>query len=660
MQYTNLIWRDGQPYSERFDDIYYSSDENEDISGASEFSHVFFKHNGLPERWQERDDFVIAELGLGSGLNCLLTIREWLKHCDACKKKKTLHYIAIEKYPLSPQVMAELLSRYPVLKPLCDEFLEYYPPAVETTHVRRLFDNRVVIHFKFMDVADALENNRLNVDAWFLDGFSPAKNPDMWSQELFENIASNSRDEATCSTYTAAGFVKRNLQHAGFIVDKVAGYGKKREMLVAKRVPERMPEITDGAGKLRFKDKPWFESPVKNIASAKEATIIGAGIAGLSLAYALVQRGWKVSIIDKHGSEQKQASSNPAPIVYPRLSINNDVDTEFFIAAYCHALHVFKKLQKKSRQRFWFGDGLLQQIDEKRISRIIDKFQLNKDFISIIDEPDNGEISGEQAEQVVVEYMSAGVLLPAILCDVLKQACGEKLEIIDAEITAINRDGKTWLCFHGNQLIKETELLVVANGTEINQLGLPFGFPLEAIRGQVVELHETEASRQIKKTLNAEVHITPTINGKHYLGATYAKDCRRRDICPAEDRKLLDTLAELYPGVFKESDHCASWVGFRTVAKDRVPVVGAVPDAAFFNEQYSDIRHGNTSKNYLPAGYLEGLYISAAHGSRGFTSSFISAEIVAAQLTGEPSPVNKKVLDYLNPSRFIVNNLKRG
>ena len=82
MQYTNLTWRNGQPYSEMFDDIYYSSDENEQISGESEFNHVFFKNNGLPERWNCADDFVIAELGFGSGLNCLLTIREWLKHLD--------------------------------------------------------------------------------------------------------------------------------------------------------------------------------------------------------------------------------------------------------------------------------------------------------------------------------------------------------------------------------------------------------------------------------------------------------------------------------------------------------------------------------------------------------------------------------------------------
>ncbi len=647
MQYTNLIWRDGQPYSELFDDIYYSSNDDEDISGENEFQHVFFRHNGLPERWQGRDDFVIAELGFGSGLNCILTIREWLKHCAACQTEKTLHYIAIEKHPLSPAAIVELLSRYPVLKPFCDELLESYPPAIEASHTRRLFDNRVVIHYKFMDAGAALINDRLNVDAWFLDGFSPAKNPDMWSQQLFENIAANSCEDASCSTYTAAGFVKRNLQQAGFVVSKVSGHGKKREMLVAKRAAKKT-----GAAAIRYyKDKPWFEPPARKPVSAGQATIIGAGIAGLTLAYALVQRGWKVSIIDKHGSEQKEASSNPAPIVYPRLSINNDVDTGFFIAAYSHALHVLKTLQKQSAQAFWFDDGILQQTDEKRISRIIDKFQLNSDFVSSIDDS-NGQVNAL--------YKSAGVVLPAILCDVLKQACKNSLEIIDAEVSRVTRHGDDWQCFSGWRLINEAPVLIVANGTEINRLGLPLKFPVETVRGQVIALRENETSARIRKTLNASVHITPAIHGKHYLGATYVKGCTRRHVCQSENRKLLDSLAECFPDIFEDSDLCDSWVGFRTVAKDRVPLVGAVPDITFFKEQYADIRHGSTSKSYLPARHLDGLYISAAHGSRGFTSSFLSAEIVAAQLAGEPSPVNKKVLDYLSPSRFVVNNLKRG
>lgn len=177
MQYTNLIWRDGQPYSELFDDIYRSSAVTpgntgiDDIPGEGEFQHVFFNPNDLPARWQGRNDFIIAELGFGSGLNCVLTIREWLKHCAECKQMKTLHYIAIEKYPFSAASIIELLSPYPELKSFCDELVAHYPPAIEATHQRSLFDNRVQIHFKFMDVCDALANQQLNVDAWFLDGF---------------------------------------------------------------------------------------------------------------------------------------------------------------------------------------------------------------------------------------------------------------------------------------------------------------------------------------------------------------------------------------------------------------------------------------------------------------------------------------------------------
>ncbi len=647
MQYSNLIWRDGQPYNEQYDDIYYSSDESELISGESEFQHVFFKNNNLPERWQARGEFVIAELGFGSGLNCLLTIREWLKHCSERGQNKTLHYIAIEKHPLSAEVIIELISRYPELKQLCDELLASYPPAVETTHRRSLFNNRVILHYKFMDVSDALQNEKLKVDAWYLDGFSPAKNPAMWSAELFANIAKNSSSGATCSTYTAAGFVRRNLQAAGFDVSKVSGHGNKREMLVAV-LTGREPAA------LRFKDKPWFESPAENTATSKNATIIGAGIAGLSLAYALVQRGWSVSIIDKDGDSIKESSSNPAPIVYPRLSINNDIDTEFFITAYCYALHVFKSLQSKSHQRFWFDDGLLQRIDEKRIRQIINKFQLNEKFVSVVD-----DASYAKEGQITVNYNSAGVVLPEILCRVLKDECGNKLNIIKARITNIeNEDGK-WQCISRSRLINESEILVIANGVAINDLGLSMKFPVETIRGQVVELNETQTSRQIKKTLNAEVHITPAINSKHYLGATYTRNCDELAICQNNNSELLESLDKIYPGVFKAGDYSDAWVGFRTMSKDRVPIVGAVPDEKYFAKEYADICHGNTTKTYQSAAYQRGLYVSAAHGSRGFTSSFISAEIIAAQLTGEPSPVNKKILDYLSPSRFIVNDLKR-
>jgi len=652
MQYSNLVWRDGQPYSEKFDDIYYSSNESEHISGENEFYHVFFNNNGLAKRWRKPRDFVIAELGFGSGLNCILTIREWLKQPAGGKQVKCLHYIAIEKYPLSPAAIIELLSRYPELKPYCDEVMDNYPPAIEGIHSRRLFAGRVVIHYRFMDVLKALNDGALNVDAWYLDGFSPAKNPDMWSQLLFEKLAQNSRQGATCSTYTSAGFVKRNLQKAGFNVNKVKGHGNKREMLVAELNNKEKPL-------LKYSDKPWFKPPNKVDVSTKKAMIIGAGIAGLTLAYALVQRGWEVTIIDKHGDDKKEASSNPAPIVYPRLSINNDVDTEFFTTAYCYALHVFKSLQLKSEQHFWFDDGLLQLIDLKRITRIIEKFKFNSDFLSIVDDFPARSVASRREGQATVNYASAGVVLPAVLCEVLKNECGEKLTITEAEVSNVNYNGNKWQCFSGSELINETETLIIANGVMINDLGLPQKFPVEAIRGQVVVLNENKFSHKITKTLNADVHITPAINRKHYLGATYTRNCGVLEVCSENNRELFESLDKLYPDVFKEDDHYDTWVGFRTTSKDRVPIVGAIPDKPFFKDEYTDICHGKINKSYQPAQYLKGLYISAAHGSRGFTSSFLSAEIVSAQIEGAPMPVRKRVLDYLAPSRFIVNNLKR-
>ena len=158
MQYTNLIWRDGQPYSELFDDIYYSpvlsQDEVEgaegNVCGSGEFEHVFFKHNGLPERWQDKPCFVIGELGFGSGLNCLLTMRHWLQ----CERRgdERLHYIAIEGYPLSPESIVQLFGNDETLRPYVDELLRHYPPPIQGTHLRHLFDGKVCIHFHFMDV----------------------------------------------------------------------------------------------------------------------------------------------------------------------------------------------------------------------------------------------------------------------------------------------------------------------------------------------------------------------------------------------------------------------------------------------------------------------------------------------------------------------------
>lgn len=654
MQYTNLTWRNGHPYSDMFDDIYYSSDETEGISGESEFNHVFFESNGLPGRWQDSDKFVIAELGLGSTLNCLLTIRQWLKYLDENKGNKCLHYIALEKYPLSPDVIVKLISKYPDLKDFCDELIRVYPPAVKGSHVRYLFNNKIVIHYKFMDAYEALENEQYNVDAWFLDGFSPAKNPEMWSEKLFAKVAQNSHCKTSCSTYTSAGYVRRNLQQVGFDVCKVAGYGRKRTMLVATFNAHKKVNYT-------YLDKPWYARPQKMPdAKVKKATVLGAGIAGLSVAYSLIKRGWQVTIIDRHSNVAKEASSNPAAIIYPRLSVNNDVDSDFYCAAYCHTLYTLGVLQSKYKEKFWYNDGLLQYQDKSKFLEINKKFSFNNDFLASVSSVEKLNLSVEESEKVLVHYPSAGVVLPDVLCKILVEECGDQLNFVRSDIDEVRSVDDKWQCCHDESIIDEQVVLIIANGNGVNGCNLGFEWSIESIRGQVAILNENDKSKNLKKVINHDVYVSPSINQKHYLGATYSRDSLSLSVSTSDNETLIKTFDKLCPGMFNLNSISTSWVGVRAMSKDRAAIVGAIPNQQFFRSEYSDLRHGRNNKAYLPAEHTKGLYVSLAHGSRGFTSSFLSAEIIAAQIEGEPMPVNKLVTNYLNPSRFVVNNLKRG
>jgi tRNA 5-methylaminomethyl-2-thiouridine biosynthesis bifunctional protein len=182
---------------------------------------------------------------------------------------------------------------------------------------------------------------------------------------------------------------------------------------------------------------------------------------------------------------------------------------------------------------------------------------------------------------------------------------------------------------------------------------------VESIRGQLVELNKSSYSDKIRQAVNAEVYITPEIDGKYFVGGSYSRDDSSTAINPDDNVALLDSLAASYPDVFSEQDISDAWVGFRPMSKDRVPMVGAIPDEMFFAQQYADINQGNTKKTYLPARYHPGLYMTAAHGSRAFTSCLLCGEIIAASIEGEPSLINRAVQAYLNPSRFIVNDLKR-
>ena len=229
----SIKWINGAPYSTQFDDIYFSTDD-----GLAETDYVFIRGNQLESRWQtlqENQTFTIIETGFGTGLNFLCVCKKWLSNAPASAK---LNFISTEKYPLSPNELTTALLAWPDLADIAAHLLASYATLLETNQTILLFNESVSLTLHIGDAASSLQNEQKLADAWFLDGFAPSKNPEMWSEALFNQMARLSHMTTTFATFTSAGIVRRGLMQAGFSVQKITGYGKKREMLTGTFKPK--------------------------------------------------------------------------------------------------------------------------------------------------------------------------------------------------------------------------------------------------------------------------------------------------------------------------------------------------------------------------------------------------------------------------------------
>lgn len=312
---AQLDWsRPGTPAALKFGDIYFSTD-----GGLDETRTVFLKGCGLPEVWQNKSRFVIAELGFGSGLNFLATWQMWEETArDAESETGFLHFVSIEKYPFDREQLARALEAWPELKPYAAQLIAQWPGRVRGFH--RLHFGRVTLTLIHDDIVEALDALSLKADAWFLDGFSPAKNPEMWSADIMARLVGLSKPGARLATFTVAGEVRRALSEAGFTVERKTGFGRKRHRLEARLVG------TSAISSL-YSDK---ENPI----------ILGAGIAGISLAQAFLRRGVTPRIIED--KSHIAASGNQAALVKPRLDLQDRPESRFFLSSYLYAIKQYE------------------------------------------------------------------------------------------------------------------------------------------------------------------------------------------------------------------------------------------------------------------------------------------------------------------------------
>lgn len=623
---AEIRWQDGLPFSQQYDDVYFSRD-----NGLAETRHVFIHHNRLEERWPalQGSHFTIAETGFGTGLNFLCAWQQWLQQAPGHAR---LHFVSCEKHPLSPADLQQALGIWPELQALRAQLIEQYHSLSAGIHRLTFEQGRVTLTLLIGDASEMLAQLHASVDAWFLDGFSPAKNPDMWQPALFSQMARLSHRQTTFATFTSAGMVKRGLQEAGFKVEKVAGHGRKREML---------------CGRFEAGSEPAQSRPQK-------ALVIGAGIAGCASSHALAMRGWQVTQIERHAQVAAEASGNPAGMLYPRLAMQDTVMSRLALGGFLYVLRALKNPGLSSSD--YRQCGLLQlAYDNREAERVkaIVRLGLPADIVRRVDADEASRIAGIALKQDALYFPRAGWVKPAALCAAFSQYRNIRLQL-SRQVIRIVKHQNLWQAWDGATLLDEAPVLILATANDSLHFEPTSHLPLQAVRGQISVAPASAYSRQLQTVLCTDGYISPVIDGQHCLGATFSPDDSGLDIRDEDHMSNMAMLKRISPDLQQslETDQLQGRAALRVATPDYLPLVGAVMDARELAE--NPPKHYNRSPA-MP--YLQGLYINTGHGSKGISQAPLCAELLASAICGEPLPVDSKTVVALDPNRFLLRKL---
>ncbi|WP_415905131.1 bifunctional tRNA (5-methylaminomethyl-2-thiouridine)(34)-methyltransferase MnmD/FAD-dependent 5-carboxymethylaminomethyl-2-thiouridine(34) oxidoreductase MnmC [Neptuniibacter sp. QD48_55] len=644
-QSQRLSWRDNTPVSDKFDDIYFSIED-----GLAESEYVFLNSSLIIEKVHQNkfDSFVIAETGFGTGLNFLLTASKWLQHSS---EQSTLQYISVEKFPLSHSDLHKALEQWPEFKELSHAILEQYPLPQAGFHSIKIQQNRIELLLMFGDAAQSYSRLNAKVDAWYLDGFAPSKNPDMWSPELFREIARLSKPGTTFSTFTSAGIVKRGLKDVGFDVRKQKGFGRKREMLVGTFVENQASKTID---------KPWFELPASK--KPEEVTIIGGGLSGCSTARALADRGVKVRLIEQENQLATGGSGNPQGALYAKLPVKQTTQGELHLSGFLYSVNMLKLIDPE--ESFWSQCGVMQlATSDKELARqnnLIEQETYPQELVSHKSAEELSEIANTAVNFDGLFFPSAGWVSPRALCkhfvdhpniSVLQQQV-EELSFAEGYWQLATQSGETLSASH----------VVICNAEMANQFNQTDHLPLKTIRGQVSITEPKPTNSQLNSVVCGDGYISPAQNQQYCFGATYDLQGKERNVTQDDHQSNLEKLSKVLPDIHadlaSEPNELQGRTAFRCSTPDYMPIVGPAPVQDQFIETFAQLskdrkwRFENAETEHHP-----NLYVNTGHGSKGLITCPISAELLASMICDEPLPLPKDVIDAINPARFIIKKL---
>ncbi len=671
----------GTPVADHFDDVYFSND-----SGIDETQHVFVAGNDLAERWQQwrNPTFVIAETGFGTGLNFLVAMRAFneFRAANPDHPLKRLYFITTEKFPLPQQDMQRALEAFPALKDEAQALASLYPMGLEGCH-RLHFDNHsTTLDLWIGDVHELLPQWHSPIkgliDAWFLDGFAPSKNPDMWTDALFSQMARLSKTGTTFGTFTAAGVVKRGLAGVGFTIKKRNGFGRKRDMLTG--VFDRDNENVQH--KLRLPAGPYYRYAVDSLDKTSKVAVVGSGLAAATASLALVKRGVSTTLYFDGDTLASGASGNPQGGFYPQLhseaSIASRIQAHSFLyarQAYDHTIEhakacgladvahdfcgviqlsfndkVAERQNKLAAADVW-PEALIKPVDSKEVSDIANlALPYSGLYIGL-----GGWLSPPQLVTAIIEeaLQSGKLTLKPNHTYISHEAIETTKQRVQIRFNLDSAESE--------EVITADHLILALGAGAVNASDFD-SLSLRPVRGQVEAVPTQTPIEQLNTVLCHKGYMTPVFEGRHALGSTYVKNDLSTDVRGDETEMNLATHEQALANtdIVQALQHDGkARAATRLGSPDHQPVVGALHNFDSLKELYTMLGVGKplTSAPVLPNSVVSTL---TCLGSRGLTTAPLMAEVLVSSLCKEPLPLSNDLLNAVNTSRFMTREAIRS
>jgi tRNA 5-methylaminomethyl-2-thiouridine biosynthesis bifunctional protein len=625
---------DGAPFSNRYGDVYASRD-----GALGQARHVFLGGNGLPSRWAGCEQFVIVETGFGLGTNFLATWQAWR---DDPHRPRRLHFVSVERHPLPA---GELARWAPApLAALAGELARAWPLPLTGLHRLPFEAGGVTLTLGFGDARALIPDLMLGADAFYLDGFAPDRNPELWEMPLLKALARLARPGATLASWTAARTVRDALTAGGFQVALREGFGTKRHMLVARYAPHFRTR--------RHDPPPLFRG-------AREAIVVGAGLAGCSGALALARRGWQVTVLDRGRHAACGASALPSGLLHPTLAVDDSHAARLSRAGFLFGRRQLDALP--ASEPLMAASGVLQladsELDERGWPGLLERQRWPTAFVRFCSAAEAREPVGIAPRRGGLWFAGGAVVSPAAWCRAM--LAGETMIRLHTgiQVVRMTQQSGAWLIEDHLGQIRRAAVVLIASAMDAPRLLGTDLTPVRPIRGRISQLAAGELA-SLRAGIAGQGTLVPGLDGRVAIGASYEAIGPDQQPGISEEiahqgnlQRLAQLVAQSAPVRIE-----GSFDGIRCVATDRTPLAGAVGDerAAFG----AGARLQGAHLADLPRRH--GLYCSFALGSRGLALAPLLGELIACLVEGEPAPVERALAAAVDPARFLLRRVRRS